>query len=99
QLVDQVVEAQRALRKGRHVPGLEVEGVAAALAGLLPPEQPGPLAQLVADGLAGDRQIAGELALDEVRGAAAVRAEELLRQLRRPALARVEGRVGRDRQL
>ena len=60
--------------------------------------QPGPLAELVADGLAGRAQVADDLAVDERGVAAAVGPEELPGQLGRPGLARAQRRVGRDRQ-
>src|SRR5690349_8679643 len=63
----EVVQPQRALRQRRHVPRPEVEvGPSRPPCGL-PPGQPGPLPQLVADRLSGDAEVAHQLAVDEPR--------------------------------
>ncbi|CAM5436719.1 hypothetical protein SCALM49S_04261 [Streptomyces californicus] len=81
------------------LPGLQVERVTVRGARVLPAEQPGPLPELVADGLARHGQVPGQLALHEVGRTSAVVAEELLCQTGRPLLARVEGGVRGDLQL
>ena len=91
ELGGEVVEAERALRQRRHVPGLEVEVGAAGLPGRLAALQPGPLAQLVADRLPGDAEVADQLAVEEGEVGAGVLAQEGPRQLRRPRLPAVLG--------
>ena len=80
----------------------QVEVGAAVLPGRLPARQPGPLAQLVADRLARDAEVADQLAVEERGSAAGVLAEERPRELRRPRLARgarpASPRRRRDRQ-
>jgi hypothetical protein len=73
------------------VPRLEVEAGAAGLPGGLAAGQPRALAELVADRLPGDAQVADQLAVEELRVAAGVLAVEGPGQLRRPRLAPMLG--------
>ena len=78
---------------------LEIEGRTRPLAGLLPDGQPGSLAKLVADGLAGPAEVPIHFASQEIFRLAAVLDGERQHQFGPPGLPAVIDLVGRDREL
>ncbi len=78
---------------------LEVERVAGRVARVGACREPLPLADLVADRLAGESEVAVDLAGDEVRGHLRAFDHELERELRVPGLARVIALVAWNREL
>src|SRR5919107_3518877 len=76
ELALEVVEPEAALAERGHVPRLEVEGVPVRRSGGLTPREPGPLTQLVADGLPRHTQIADQLAVQQSGVAPAVLPEK-----------------------
>src|SRR5207244_8450287 len=98
-LAFQLGEAHGAEIERTAVKPLEVEALAGPFAGLLPDRQPGTLAELVADGLAGPPQVSIHFASQEVFGLMAMLDRERQHQVGLPGLAAVIRLLGRDRQL
>src|SRR5216683_4917052 len=77
---------------------LEVEGASAGALGGLPRRQPVALTYFVADGLARPAEVADQLAVHELTGAARTFHGELQREIVVPYLAGMETVAGRDSQ-
>ena len=99
ELAFELVEAHGAEVECVGVERLEVEARAVAAAGVVAGAQPHALADLVADGLSGQAEVAVDLARHEVGGETAALDHERERELGRPALAGVVRLVARDVEL